>query len=212
MSETIKINPKQPEDDLISRAVRILRKDGVIGYPTETVYGIGSNIFSAAAVDRIYNLKSRDRSKALIVIAADIIQVGDLVEEIPEAAERLMENFWPGPLTMVFRASRELLGSPFHRSHTIAIRIPDCPICLALLKSSGFPIISTSANRSNEPPAVTAEQVNEKFGDELDLIIDGSETLSTTPSTVVDVTRLPVRVLREGAISRLEIDTVLESD
>jgi len=212
MSETIKINSKQPEDDLISRAVRILRKDGVIGYPTETVYGIGSNIFSAAAVDRIYNLKSRDRSKALIVIAADIIQVGDLVEEIPEAAERLMENFWPGPLTMVFRASRELLGSPFHRSHTIAIRIPDCPICLALLKSSGFPIISTSANRSNEPPAVTAEQVNEKFGDELDLIIDGSETLSTTPSTVVDVTRLPVRVLREGAISRLEIDTVLESD
>ncbi len=212
MSETIKINPKQPEDDLISRAVRILRKDGVIGYPTETVYGIGSNIFSAAAVDRIYNLKSRDRSKALIVIAADIIQVGDLVEEIPEAAERLMENFWPGPLTMVFRASRELAGSPFHRSHTIAIRIPDCPICLALLKSSGFPIISTSANRSNEPPAVTAEQVNEKFGDELDLIIDGSETLSTTPSTVVDVTRLPVRVLREGAISRLEIDTVLESD
>jgi len=90
MSETIKINSKQPEDDLISRAVRILRKDGVIGYPTETVYGIGSNIFSAAAVDRIYNLKSRDRSKALIVIAADIIQVGDLVEEIPEAAERLM--------------------------------------------------------------------------------------------------------------------------
>ncbi|HNY89906.1 MAG: Threonylcarbamoyl-AMP synthase [bacterium ADurb.Bin431] len=212
MSETIKINSKQPEDDLISRAVRILRKDGVIGYPTETVYGIGSNIFSAAAVDRIYNLKSRDRSKALIVIAADIIQVGDLVEEIPEAAERLMENFWPGPLTMVFRASRELVGSPFHRSHTIAVRIPDCPICLALLKSSGFPIISTSANRSNEPPAVTAEQVNEKFGDELDLIIDGSETLSTTPSTVVDVTRLPVRVLREGAISRLEIDTVLESD
>ncbi len=212
MSETIKINPRQPEDDLINWVVRVLRKDGVIGYPTETVYGIGSNIFSAAAVDRIYNLKNRDRSKALIVIAADILQVGDLVEEIPEAAERLMENFWPGPLTMVFRASGELMGSPFQRSHTIAIRIPDCPICLALLKSSGFPIISTSANRSNEPPAVTAEQVNEKFGDQLDLIIDGSETLSTTPSTVVDVTRLPVRVLREGAVSRLEIDTVLESD
>lgn len=211
MSETIKINPKQPEDELIGRAVRVLRKGGVIGYPTETVYGIGSNIFSEAAIDRIYNLKNRDRSKALIVIAADIIQIGDLVEDIPEAAERLMENFWPGPLTLVFRAASELLGSPFHRSSTIAIRIPDCPICLALLKSSGFPIISTSANRSNEPPAVTAEQVNEIFGDQLDLIIDGSETLSTTPSTVVDVTRLPVRVLREGAISKLEIDTVLES-
>ncbi len=211
MSEIIKINPKQPEDDLISRAARILQKGGVIGYPTETVYGIGSSLFVSEAVDRIYALKNRDHSKALIVIAADAIQIGDLVEEIPDAAERLMENFWPGPLTLVFRASKELRDSPFRRSHTIAIRIPDCSICLSLIKSCGFPIISTSANRSGELPATTAAQVAEMFGDQLDLIIDGSDMLSTTPSTVVDVTRLPVRVLREGAISKLEIDTVLES-
>ncbi len=211
MSELLKIDPRQPEDDLISRAVRVLQQDGVIGYPTETVYGIGSNIFSTTAVDRIYSLKNRDHSKALIVIAADLIQISDLVEEIPESAERLMENFWPGPLTLVFRVGKGLQGSLFHRSHTIAIRIPDCPICLALLKSSGFPIISTSANRSGELPATTAAQVQKMFGDQLDLIIDGSGTLSTTPSTVVDVTRLPVRILREGAISKLEIDTVLES-
>ncbi|HNW59760.1 MAG TPA: L-threonylcarbamoyladenylate synthase [bacterium] len=211
MSELIKINARHPEDDLISRAVRVLQKDGVIGYPTETVYGIGSNIFSATAVDRIYSLKNRDHSKALIVITADLIQISDLVEEIPESAERLMDNFWPGPLTMVFRAGKGLQGPLFHHSRTIAIRIPDCPICLALLKSSGFPIISTSANRSGEVPATTAAQVQEMFGDQLDLIIDGSRTLSTTPSTVVDVTRLPVRILREGAISKLEIDTVLES-
>jgi L-threonylcarbamoyladenylate synthase len=211
MSEIIKISSKQPEDDLVSRVVRVLQKDGVIGYPTETVYGIGSNAFSATAVDRIYSLKNRDHSKALIVIAADIIQISDLVEEIPESAERLMENFWPGPLTLVFRAAKELKRSPFHHSQTIAIRIPDCPICLALLKSSGFPIISTSANRSGELPATNAAQVNEMFGDQLDLIVDGSETLSTTPSTVVDVTWLPVRIIREGAISKLEIDTVLES-
>ncbi|HOT95956.1 MAG TPA: L-threonylcarbamoyladenylate synthase [bacterium] len=211
MSELLKIDPRQPEDDLISRAVRVLKQDGVIGYPTETVYGIGSNIFSSAAVDRIYSLKNRDHSKALIVITADLIQISDLVEEIPESAERLMENFWPGPLTLVFRAGKGLQGSLFYHSRTIAIRIPDCPICLALLKSSGFPIISTSANRSGELPATTAAQVQEMFGDQLDMIIDGSRTLSTTPSTVVDVTRLPVRILREGAISKLEIDTVLES-
>lgn len=211
MSEILKINPRLPETDLISRAARVLQKGGVIGYPTETVYGIGSNIFAASAVDRIYALKNRDQSKALIIIAADIIQIGDLVEEIPDSAERLMENFWPGPLTLVFKASREIRESTFHRTQTIAIRIPDCTICLALLKSCGFPLISTSANHSGEPPATSAEQVQALFGDQLDLIIDGSETLSTTPSTVVDVTRLPVRVLREGAISRLEIDTVLET-
>lgn len=211
MSEILKINPRQPEADLISRAARVLQKGGVIGYPTETVYGIGSNIFAGSAVDRIYALKNRDQSKAMIIIAADIIQIGDLVEEIPESAERLMENFWPGPLTLVFKASQEMRESTFHRTQTIAIRIPDCTICLALLKSCGFPLISTSANHSGEPPATSAAQVQMLFGDQLDLIIDGSETLSTTPSTVVDVTRLPVRVLREGAISRLEIDTVLET-
>ena len=211
MSEIIKIDAEHPDDDLIRKVARVLKKDGVIGYPTETVYGIGSNVFSSAAVKRIYSLKHRDHGKALIIIAADIIQIGDLVEDIPEAAERLMENFWPGPLTLVFRAAKELKGEAFHPSRTIAIRIPDCPICHALLKSTGFPLISTSANHSGEPPATNAEQVNALFGDQLDLIIDGSESSSATPSTVVDVTRLPVRLLREGAISKLEIDTVLES-
>ncbi len=211
MSEIIKINPKHPETDLILRAARVLQNQGVIGYPTETVYGIGSNVFATAAVERIYKLKNRDQSKALIVIAADTIQIGDLVSDIPEAAEKLMENFWPGPLTLVFKSSVTLQSSAFRRSQTIAIRIPDCSICLSLLKTCGFPIISTSANHSGEAPATTARQVAEIFGDQLDLIVDGGETPSSTPSTVVDVTRTPVRILREGGISRLEINTVLES-
>jgi L-threonylcarbamoyladenylate synthase len=211
MSEIIKISPQHPEQDLIIRASRVLQNKGVIAYPTETVYGIGSNVFAVESVERIYRLKNRDQSKALIVIASDTIQIGDLVSDIPEAAEKLMENFWPGPLTLVFKASADLQQSAFRHSQTIAIRIPDCSICLALLKTCGFPIISTSANHSGEPPATNAQQVEKMFGDQLDLIVDGGETPSSTPSTVVDVTRLPVRILREGAISRLEINTVLES-
>ncbi len=211
MSEIIKIDARHPEEDLIIRAARVLQNKGVIAYPTETVYGIGSNVFAAEAVERIYKLKNRDQSKALIVIASDTIQIGDLVSEIPESAEKLMENFWPGPLTLVFKSSADLKNSAFRRSHTIAIRIPDCSICLSLLKTCGFPIISTSANHSGEPPATNARQVAEIFGDQLDLIVDGGETPSNIPSTVVDVTRHPVRILREGGISRLEINTVLES-
>lgn len=211
MNTTLTIDPYHPEIDLIMRAAHVLQRDGIIGYPTETVYGIGSNIFSQIAVERIYQLKGRDQGKALIVIAADVIQISDLVAEIPDAAERLMENFWPGPLTIVFDASDELRHSAFRKAKTIAIRIPDSAICLSLIKTCGFPIVSTSANRSGKSPATTAEEVEKVFGRQLDLIIDGGATPARTPSTVIDVTRSPARIIREGAISKLEINTVFET-
>ena len=210
MKKLIKINPKHPETDLISKVARILESGGVIGYPTETVYGIGCSAFNADSVNRIYDLKQRDKSKALILIAADVIQVGELVEDIPPAAELLIDNFWPGPLTIVFNASQRLQEFAFRKSKTIAVRIPDSTISLAMLKSCGFPLVSTSANRSGESDTTNAQDVLKIFGDELDLIIDGGETPAQMPSTVVDITRSPVKIIREGAISSLEINTVLE--
>jgi L-threonylcarbamoyladenylate synthase len=211
MTHLLQIHPRHPEEDLIARAARVLQNNGVIGYPTETVYGIGSNIYSSEAVRRIYRLKQRDQSKALIVIAADVLQISDLVSDLPEAAERLMENFWPGPLTLIFNASAEFQHSAFRKAKTVAIRIPDSPLCLSLIKTCGFPIVSTSANISGQEPATTAQEVVSAFGQQLDLIIDGGPSPSRVPSTVVDVTRSPVRIVRDGAISRLEIDTVLET-
>ncbi len=211
MSEKIKINPKNPQPNRIERVADILRSGGIIGYPTETVYGIGSSAFDTDAVNRIYQLKNRDRSKALILIAADLIQISDLVQTIPDSAERLMESFWPGPLTIVFNASSRLKEFAFRKSKTIAVRIPDSPICLALLKVCGFPIVSTSANRSGEKDSTTAEQVENIFGSELDAIIDGGPTPSTQPSTVVDITKEPARIVRVGAFSVLEVNTVLET-
>jgi L-threonylcarbamoyladenylate synthase len=199
-----------PEPELIGRAAQILKKGGVIGYPTETVYGIGCSAFDNRAVSRVSELKHRDPRKALILIAADVIQVADLVETIPEVAERLIETFWPGPLTIVFKASARLQEFAFRKSKTIAVRVPDSLICLALLKSCGFPLVSTSANRSGEAESTNAQEVIRVFGDELDLIIDGGETPSKIPSTVVDVTRTPIRIIRQGAISEPEISTVLD--
>ncbi|RPI03903.1 MAG: threonylcarbamoyl-AMP synthase [Calditrichaeota bacterium] len=212
MSSFIEINHLQPESHLIEQAARVLKKGGVIGYPTETIYGIGCNAFDVKAVERIYQLKNRDRSKAMIIIAGDMVQVHELVQVIPEAAEKLIENFWPGPLTLILQASSRFEDFPFSKSRTIAVRIPDCSICLELLKETGFPIVSTSANRSNEPAATTAEEVKEAFGDQLDLIINGGATPDNLPSTLVDFTRTPARIVREGAISSLEIYTVLDFD
>ncbi len=210
MSNILKIDNIHPESDLIARAAKILRNGGVIGYPTETVYGVGCSTYIDHAVNRVYDLKHRDKSKAMILIAADILQVSDIVDEIPDAAEKLMENFWPGPLTIVFNTSSALKDFEFGRSKTIAIRIPDNPICLSLLKFTGFPLVSTSANISGQPAATTAQEVVNYFGDQLDLVIDGGITPSTDPSTVIDVTRNPARIIREGAITPLEIGTVID--
>ena len=155
-------------------------------------------------------MKGRDRQKAMILIAADLLQVNDLVENIPPVAEVLIENFWPGPLTLVFDASSRLQEFAFKKSKTIAVRVPDSPISLALLKACGFPLVSTSANKSGGAEATNAQEVIKNFGKELDVIVDGGETPSRIPSTVVDITKTPLKIIREGAISVLEINTVLE--
>ena len=210
MDNVIQIDPERPQHHLIEKAADVLKCGGVIGYPTETVYGIGCNALNSRAVDQVIQLKNRDRSKAMIIIAGDTVQVRELVKSIPEEAEKLIDNFWPGPLTIVFEASAQLKDFAFGKSKTIAIRIPDSRICMDLIKETGFPIISTSANISGQPPSTSAEQVIQYFGPQLDLIIDGGPSKETNPSTVVDTTRTPPRIVREGAISALEINTVLE--
>ncbi len=210
--KVIKIDPDTPKHSRIEQAADYLRDGGVIGYPTETVYGLGCNVFRADAVDRIFKLKHRDRSKALILIAGDIMQIGDMVEEIPEPAERLIANFWPGPLTLIFKASPRIKQCGIGTSKTVAIRIPDSAICQELIKETGFPLVSTSANRSGAPAATTAQQVIDIFGSELDLVIDGGPTRESIPSTLVDITRTPARIVRKGAISDLEINTVLQTE
>ncbi len=212
MNNIIQIDPGRPQHHLLEKAADVLKSGGVIGYPTETIYGIGCSAFNSKAVDRVFQLKNRDRGKAMIIIAGDTVQVREMVTSIPEDAEKLIENFWPGPLTIVFEASSLIKEFAFGKSKTIAIRIPDSIICMELIKESGFPIISTSANLSGQAPATDAQQVAEFFGAQLDLIVDGGPSLEKKPSTVVDITRMPARIVRKGAVSSLEINTVLDVD
>lgn len=207
--KVIKINPKNPSLQLLEEASKIILNQGVIAYPTETVYGLGTNAFSTRGIQRIFELKKRDPSKPLIVIAASLSQVNELVPEIPYVAHVLADAYWPGPLTLILKAASHVEKQLLGPGGSIGIRVPDNKICLELLKLCRVPITSTSANISGRDNSVTADEVIVHFGNRLDLVIDGGIARSRTPSTVLDLTfRRPV-LRREGIIPKKNIEQII---
>ena len=189
----------------IEKGVKILQKGGVIAFPTDTVYGLGSDVFNSTAVERIYEIKNRPKHRQLPLLIADVEQLTTLADPIPEIAWFLGRRFWPGGLTLVLSKTNSL---PVYLASgpTIAVRLPDHPICLAIIQRLGNPIIGTSANISGQPAALTAEVVRQQLGGKIDFIIDGGKCPGGKESTVVDVTHeLPI-ILRQGIIPSHEID------
>lgn len=201
----IRINPLHPEPELIEQAAQAILSGQVIGYPTETVYGLGADAFNPAAIDRVFQLKGRDRSRPILVIAADVSQVKRLAHW-SELAERLAGRFWPGPLTLVLPARPGLPPPLLSAEGQVGIRIPAHNFCLELIQQCGVPITSTSANLSGQPNPVTASDVIGYFGDQLDLVIDGGPSVSPIPSTVLGISGDQLILLREGAISKSTIE------
>ena len=199
------IVPASPES--IDRAVEVLRNGGVVAYPTDTLYGLAVDPRSAAAVARLFALKGRDASSAIPLIAGSLEQARD-AGEFSDEHLRLAKSFWPGPLTIVLPAAaviaRQLLGA----GSTVALRVPAHPTAQALAGRHGFCITSTSANRSGEPAATTAQQVSNELMTGIDLVLDGGPSPGGEPSTIVDVTGDRPRLVRAGAIAW---DRVLES-
>ncbi len=208
-TKILKINTGKPQLELLKSVAEIILNDGVIGYPTETVYGLGANALSDIAVERVFGLKGRERNKPILIIAANIEQVKSLVLSFPGKAVTLAGTFWPGALTMVLKAGPRLSRLLLGEGNQIGIRIPGNKICLELLKRCGVPITSTSANISGQKNPISAREVLENFGNKLDLIIDGGRSLSRIPSTVVAVERNTVTLIREGAISKFEIEQAI---
>jgi len=200
------INPEHPAPDLLNRAAEVILQGGVIGYPTETVYGLGANAYDAKAISKVFELKVRETTKPILVIAGNMEMVKKLVTSFPELAARLAGVFWPGPLTMVLEASDHLSESLLGGGNRIGIRIPGSQICLELLKRCGVPITSTSANLAGQKNPISATEVVENFGGKLDLIIDGGRAASRIPSTVIGFDDDQVTLIREGAISRITIE------
>ncbi|MEE4311243.1 MAG: L-threonylcarbamoyladenylate synthase [candidate division KSB1 bacterium] len=208
-NQMIKIDPLHPDPQHIETAAQVLLHGGVIAYPTETVYGLGANALNENAIDRIFQLKGRKSEKAILIIVHDREAVESLVDELPEKACRLAEALWPGPLTMVFKASKSLNSRITSPHHTIGIRIPDNRICLDLLARTGLPLTSTSANRSGGTNPVRIEDVLVDFGDGLDLYIDGGPSKSNISSTVLDVSVDPPVLRRDGVLSREMIEKII---
>jgi L-threonylcarbamoyladenylate synthase len=207
--ELLKVDPTDPGHKAISRAARILRKGGLVAFPTETVYGLGARGLDAAAVARIYEAKGRPAWNPVIQHVASAKAASHLVRDWTRDAALLAERFWPGPLTLVLPKSPKVPDIATAGLDAVAMRVPAHPVALALLRELGEPIAAPSANRFTQLSPTSARHVRDSLGDRVDLILDGGDCAVGIESTVVDLTGPAPVVLRPGMISRRQLEEVL---
>jgi L-threonylcarbamoyladenylate synthase len=195
--------------DMLQQALEVLNRGGLVAFPTDTVYGVGTLVFNAPAVESIYTAKNRPFEKAIPVLLGDTKDMEKVGMDIPEIAYRLAYRFWPGPLTVVIPKQTTLPDSVSATS-TVGVRVPDHEVARALLRAVG-PMAVTSANISGQPSPSTAQEVFAQLGRRIDLIIDGGTTPGGVPSTVIDCTGKDLKILREGTISLEAIKLKLSS-
>jgi len=189
----------------VDRAIEILKAGGIVAFPTDTVYGLGGDVYNIEVAERIYSVKQRPRHLPLPVLLADREQLSAAVDSVPGIAQFLMRRFWPGGLTLVLSKNHSLPDIITAGSNKVAVRVPDHIVPLALIRGLGSPIIGTSANISDKPSPVTAEEVEQQLGGQVDLIIDMGRCPGGRESTVVDVTGGTPVILRQGVIPEAEI-------
>jgi len=189
----------------VDRAIVVLKRGGIVAYPTDTVYGLGASMARISAIEHIFEVKKRPKSMALPLLVADYDQIRQVAKTVPPEAWLLIQNFLPGALTLILRKSDNVPDIISAGGDTIAVRIPDHPIPIALIRGTGKPIVGTSANLSGKPSPLTADGVRTQLGNTVDLIIDCGRCPGGVESTVVDVTGRRPLVRRPGAISLEEL-------
>lgn len=198
-----------PEAELLSEAAETLRAGGLVAFPTETVYGLGANATDSAAVANIFSAKGRPADNPLIVHVPDREGVLQVATSVPPEAERLMERFWPGPLTLVLPKRPDIPDNVSCGLPTVGVRMPDHPIALALIRAAGVPVAAPSANLSGRPSPTAAEHVLEDLAGRIALVLDGGETGVGLESTVLDLTVDPPVLLRPGGVTVEQITAVI---
>ncbi|MBI1734895.1 MAG: threonylcarbamoyl-AMP synthase [Candidatus Rokubacteria bacterium] len=198
-TEVIRIDPVRPDAAALARAAGVLASGGLVAFPTETFYGLGAAALNADAVRRVFVLKGRPVRNPLLVIV-DGIAMAETIADIPERARPLIARHWPGPLTLVCRARPVVPEEIGAGTGTVGVRWSPHPIARGLAAALGAPVTAPSANPTGAPPATSAAAVLRDFGDALEMVLDGGETAGGEPSTVIDVTVEPPRVIRAGAI------------
>jgi L-threonylcarbamoyladenylate synthase len=196
----VQLDPEAPAPELVAQAAQVLRQGGIVAFPTETFYGLGADAWQPAAVRRVFAVKGRPESKPVLVLVSSVSMAESLVQEIPSQARRLMDRYWPGPLTLVFRAHPEIPLEVTAGTGTIGLRVPGNRIARELVQAAQTPVTAPSANPSGATPPVRADQVLEVFAGRIDMVLDGGRTAGGPPSTVVDVTAEPFKLVRPGAV------------
>jgi len=196
----------------IDEGIRILRQGGIVAYPTDTVYGLGASMTNPQAIQRVYQVKKRPLDMALPLLVATISQIENLADQVTPVARRLIEKFLPGALTLVLPASRRVPDIVTAGGTTVAVRIPDHPVPLALINGIEAPLVGTSANISGQPSPLTASEVRAQLASEVDLVIDEGRHCNGRESTIIDLTgEVPV-ILRSGSIPLEALQHVCGAD
>jgi len=204
-----RIDPKSPDPKAITEAAEIIRKGGLVAFPTETVYGLGANALDETAVRKIFAAKERPAWDPIIVHICDLTMLDCLVEDVPEKFTELASRFMPGPLTVVMRKKAIVPDAVTAGLPTVAVRVPNHPVALALIKAAGVPIAAPSANRFGRPSPTTAEHVLHDLAGRIDGILDAGPTQVGVESTVVDLTKTPPVILRPGGVSKERLEEFL---
>ncbi len=205
-TDVIRLTGMEQDAPVLERAGRIIRAGGLVAFPTETVYGLGGNGLDPAAAGRIYAAKGRPSDNPLILHITEREDLLPLTEEIPPAAEILMQAFWPGPMTLIFRKSALVPKETTGGLDTVAIRMPSHPGARAFIRAAGVPIAAPSANLSGRPSTTAADRVKEDMDGRIELILDGGPSDIGLESTIIDVTTETPTVLRPGFIGKKRLE------
>ncbi|MBI2001392.1 MAG: threonylcarbamoyl-AMP synthase [candidate division NC10 bacterium] len=201
------MEPKSPQPDVLQQACEILRRGGLVAFPTDTLYALGANALDPAAIERVLTVKGRHHGKPLSVLVPSVEAAAALAATLPDGAQALMRAFWPGALTVVVRASAKIPSILTAATGTVGLRMPAGAVARALLTAFAGPVIGTSANKTGAADPADAKTVQKAIGGQIDLVLDGGRVTLGVPSTVIDCTAEPARILREGAISRAALQT-----
>jgi len=197
------------ENQVIHQAAEIISRGGIVAFPTETVYGLGADAFNPLAIARIFEVKKRPYFDPLIVHVADPTDVKKLVKGIPSNVKKLIERFWPGPLTIVLLKEEDIPDIVTAGLPTVAIRMPNHPMALSMIKESKCPIAAPSANPFGYLSPTTAEHVREQLGDQVDLILDGGPCPVGVESTILSFIEEEPRLLRPGGVPIEEVESII---
>jgi L-threonylcarbamoyladenylate synthase len=208
-TKILKIDSKNPQISKIRQASKIIKSGNLVAFPTETVYGLGANALDPKSVKKIFEAKGRPSDNPLIIHISDVADLAILTNHIPNTAYKLIERFWPGPLTLVLTKSRIIPKVTTGGMNTVAIRMPENKIAHALIRESGVPIAAPSANVSGRPSPTISEHVAKDLSGKINMIIDGGRTKIGIESTVVDLSRKTPMLLRPGSVTLEQLQDVI---